>query len=400
MSNTLILYEKNNAYITAGFVENKLSLFEIEEKDNPYRVGNIYAGRVSKIVMHLKSAYIDIGMPKLCYMELSQKTSFVSDKLHPDGELHVGDIILVQIVRDATATKPVSVSSEISIADKYFVTKLGSEAQITFSSKIKDGIYKKAVRKELEGIMINRLNLLVRTNAKDLDAEELSKEALRSISFFQSILDALATKQKATLIYKKESDYITNLRDNSVLKYDKVVTDSPEIYLNLKEWIKEQESASVPPEISFYSDKILPLENLYDMRKNISELCRSRVWLNSGAHIVIEQTEAMITIDVNSSKSSASSKNFKDGFSKINIEAAKEIVRQLRLRSLSGIIVIDFINMKDVSSKDFLDKLTEICKADPEIKVVDMTGLGLVEITRRRNRQPVYELIKKYKLDE
>lgn len=397
MSDTLIFYEKNGAVIKAGFNEGKMTSFGIEDSDNPYKIGNIYVGRVSKVILHMKAAYVDIGMSTPCYMEMIDGFDYLTDKVHPDGELHVGDNILVQINKEAIRKKPVTVTPEISVSNRFFFVKYTKTKGISFSSKIKDGEYKKRKKADFMYLAPDNFNILFRTNAYEAGDEELVNELQEDLSLLQKVIEDAKTRTAKTLMYQSLPDYIVELRDSGKLECGKIITDSPDVFIRLKDYI-ERYQPELADKLSFYSDKILSLDCLYDMRKNISDITNERVWLKSGAHIVIEQTEAFVSIDVNSAKASAKKHNFKEGFMKINLEAAEEIFRQLELRELSGIIIVDFINMKGVDSEILFRRLVEMSHAYKNITIVDITKLGLVEITRNRIHQPVKELIKKYNL--
>lgn len=397
MSDTLIFYEKNNAIISAGFTDGRMDLINIEESDNTYGIGNIYMGRITKIILHMHAAYVDIGISVPCYMELIDGFNYVTDKIHPDGQLHVGDCLPVQIIKEAFRKKPVTVSPELSISNKFFFLKYCGKSGISFSSKIKDGEFKKQMKSQFSSMLTEGINVLFRTNSYSASVEELMQELTYDLSELNRIIETSRSRKKGNLIYSAEPQYIINLRDNAKLECNKVITDSPDIYIKLKDYL-EKFQPEMMSRLSFYSDKVLGLDTLYDMKKNLGEIVLERVWLKSGAHIVIEQTEAFVSIDVNTSKASAGKKNFKEGFVKINYEAAEEIFRQIELRDLSGIIIVDFISMKGTEEILFLKRIEELGRNYRNVKVVDMTKLGLVEITRERRHRPIKELITKYKL--
>lgn len=399
MPDTLIFYEKNNAVISAGFSEGKMISFSVEGTDNAYKIGNIYVGRVTKVILHMRAAYVDIGMPVPCYMELVPGFRYLTDMIHPDGQLHVGDCILVQIHKEAVKKKPVTVTPEVSFSNRLFFVKYTGKAGISFSSKIKDNEFKKHMKDRFSSYVPEGMNVLFRTNSYTASEEEMEKELHEALALLEKIIGSSYTRKAKTQIYSSLPEYITNLRDNGKLHYEKIITDSPDIFMKLKDYLSEQQRELLP-KLSFYSDKVLSLECLYDMKKNISGLVSERVWLKSGAHIVIEETEALVSVDVNTSKASAGKKNFSEGFLKINLEAAEEIFRQINLRDLSGIIIVDFISMKGTDSEILLRKAEEMSRFYKNITVVDITKLGLVEITRNRIRQPVRELIYKYGLLE
>lgn len=399
MPDTLIYYEKNRAVVSAGFSEGKMVSFSVEARDNAYKIGDIYVGRVTKILLHIRAAYVDIGMPVPCYMELIPDFPYITDMTHPDGQLHVGDCIPVQIHKEAVRKKPVTVTPEVSFSNRLFFVKYTGRKGLGFSSKIKDNGFKKHMKERFFPSVPEGMNVLFRTNSYTASEEELEKELCEDLALLKKIIDSSCTRKARTQLYGALPEYIVNLRDNGKLSCEKIITDSPDIFLRLKDYLGERQPELLP-NLSFYSDKVLSLECLYDMKKNISGLVSERVWLKSGAHIVIEQTEALVSVDVNTAKASAGKKNFSEGFLKINLEAAEEIFRQITLRDLSGIIIVDFISMKGADSEILLKKVEEISRRYKNITVVDITKLGLVEMTRNRIHQPVKERIYQYGLLE
>ena len=402
MSDTLIIYEKNNAVISAGFDEHTLVSFKIDELENVYKPGNIFVGHVSKILLHLKAAYVDIGMNHDCYMEMEEDFDYLTVDSHPDGELHVGDELVVQIKKEAGKGKPATVSPCIEIAGKLVLAGYSGKisknpVKPSFSSKIKDPDFKKDMEKLFSEKLKPKRSLLIRTGAYGAGSEEILSDFERCFATLENILETGCSRTKGSLLWESPPNYLIQIRDHKGFDCDKLITDSPEIYVRLKDYLSEYQPDLLPV-LSFYSDRVLPLENLYDMKKNIKEICSEKIWLKSGASIVIQQTEALSIVDVNSSKASGDRKNFKEGFLKLNLEAAGEICRQLILRNLSGIIVVDFINDRNTSQAVFLSELEKIFSVDKTIQVVDITKLGLVEITRKRESKPVAELIRKYML--
>ena len=188
-------------------------------------------------------------------------------------------------------------------------------------------------------------------------------------------------------VYQAPASYLTELRDHTSWEYEQIVTDDEMIYHEVEGFL----STYMPEkkeQLTLYQDEAITLHKLYGIETKIQELLQTKVWLNSGAYLVIEQTEAMYVIDVNSGKNIA--KKPTDSYIlSINLEAAKEIMRQIRLRNLSGIILIDFINMEETSMKEqLMQELKKLARLDRiPTTIVDMTALGLVEITRKKTKR-------------
>jgi len=400
MPDTLIIYEKNNAIVCAGFENRKPVSLDIEEKKDVFRNGNVYVGHINKILWHLRAAYVDIGMPDDCYMELKEGFDYLTDKDHPDGELHVGDDIIVQLIKQPLRKKPATVCPAIEIDGRLAVIKYMGQKQNTevcFSSKISDKKFKNEMSSILSPAVPTKMIALLRTNATEASHEEIVADYERGHRILENIIELNGKRTKGSLLYSASPKYITTIRDSAEIEVKKMITDSPDVYVTLKDYLSEYRPEMLSA-LEFYSDEHQALENVFDMQKNLSEICSEKVWLKSGAQLVIQQTEALISIDINSSKASADRKNFKNGFLELNLEAAREISRQLILRNYSGVIIVDFINDKSTPGPVFIRELEKIFEKDKRTQVVDITKLGLVELTRKREEGDVSSLIKKYKL--
>ena len=196
----------------------------------------------------------------------------------------------------------------------------------------------------------------------------------------EHILDIADKRTCYSCLYREKPDYIHFIENSYTAEYDEIVTDIPEIYETLRKHFTENDSP-----IRLYEDRMLPLHKLYAIESRIQELLDKKVWLKSGGYLVIEPTEALISIDVNSGKCEQG-KDKEETFYKINLEAAEMIALHLRARNLSGIILVDFINMrKNAHKQQLMEYMKSLLKQDNVIAdVVDMTGLGLVEITRKK----------------
>ena len=195
-------------------------------------------------------------------------------------------------------------------------------------------------------------------------------------------------------VYKTEPFYISAVRDANSRNLEEIVTDSPEISRQISDYL-DTNSPEEKEKLRFYEDKLLPLYKLHRLETALEEIQHEKVWLNSGGFLVIQQTEAFVSIDVNSGKFTGK-KKMQETYRKINLEAAKEIARQLRLRNLSGIILIDFINMENPDHQDELfHVLQKYLRKDPvKSRAVDITPLHILELTRKKVRKPVIEEIR------
>ena len=196
-----------------------------------------------------------------------------------------------------------------------------------------------------------------------------------------------------SLIKESAKQYLIQVRDLYSQHLEGIVTDDPKVYKEINDYLSSYEPENLH-KLTFYQDKLLPLAKLYSFETTIKEALSKKIWLKSGGYLVIEQTEALVAVDVNTGKY-IGNKKMQDTFLKINREAAKEIAYQLRLRNLSGIILIDFIDMEEKEYQEML--LRELglhFSKDPiQTTLVDMTVLHLVEVTRKRIRKPLWEQI-------
>ncbi len=233
--------------------------------------------------------------------------------------------------------------------------------------------------------------MIVRTNAYKVPKEELESELIQLMDSFRKLLDNAKHRTCYSLLYSSAPSYLTGLRDSLKSSLEAVITDEPDIYEAVREYLIQNQPEDLGL-LTRYEDKLLPLGKLYRIDKTMDEALGKRVWLKSGGYLVIEPTEALVVIDVNTGKYSGK-KELRETIKKVNLEAAEEIGHQLRLRNLSGIIIIDFIDMEAEEDRRILmDRLEGILSKDPvKTTVVEMTKLNLVEVTRKKIRKPLYE---------
>lgn len=358
-------------------------------------LGNIYRARVSNLSPNINAAFVDIKKGESCYLSM--------DDYHGE-KLKVGDLVTVQVVRDKIKTKRYAVTTDISLQGDYAVTTLF--APVGVSSKITDSARKKELKTLMQNLLIaeqdaqlylaeenvaeieriKKLTLggIIRTQAEHAEDAAITREIEGQARLLYSIMKKSEYATQYTCLYHTEVEYIKDIRRMHALQDVEIVTDIPEV----------TEAIS---EIPLYTDEYT-LTLRYSLASLLEKTLSKRAYLKSGAYLVIEPTEAMTVIDVNSGKS-IKGKNAEEQFLKINIEAAKEIARQLRLRNISGIVMIDFINMKEEShNHELMKNLAEYVRTDPvRTTVVDMTKLGLVELTRQKGKRALHEVFSEIK---
>ncbi len=358
-------------------------------------LGNVYRARVSNLSPNINAAFVDIKKGESCYLSM--------DDYHGE-KLKVGDLVTVQVVRDKIKTKRYAVTTDISLQGDYAVTTLF--APVGVSSKITDSARKKELKTLMQNLLIaeqdaqfylaegnvaeieriKKLTLggIIRTQAEHAEDAAITREIEGQARLLYSIMKKSEYATQYTCLYHTEVEYIKDIRRMNALQDVEIVTDIPEV----------TEAIS---EIPLYTDEYT-LTLRYSLASLLEKTLSKRAYLKSGAYLVIEPTEAMTVIDVNSGKS-IKGKNAEEQFLKINIEAAKEIARQLRLRNISGIVMIDFINMKEEShNHELMKNLAEYVRTDPvRTTVVDMTKLGLVELTRQKGKRALHEVFSEIK---
>lgn len=381
-------------------------------KTDDYAVGNIYVGRVQSISKNIGAAFVDIGGGCLTFLPLAEtKFAHITNR-KTDGPIKAGDEILIQIVKEAIKTKLAGVSTKLTLTGRYVVVGEYTQKKLAEEEKRTKTIRENSIPRA-EGGRANRsecgavhvsaklpeqekerfrtlgplrqiaagYSLIVRTNAASLsDDEPLITEASQLSETLAHILQIADTRTCFSCLYRSLPDWAAFVENAYRSEYDEVITDLADVYRDLQDVCAK---TAIP--VRFYEDPLLPLCKLYALETRLQEISDKKVWLKSGAYLVIEPTEALISIDVNTGKYEAD-KEPEETYYHINREAAEAIAWQLRARNLSGIILADFINMKDKAREaSLLEQMRELLKQDPvHTRVVDMTTLGLMEITRKR----------------
>ncbi|MCM1089046.1 MAG: ribonuclease E/G [Muribaculaceae bacterium] len=364
------------------------------------QIGNLYVGRVQNIAANIGAAFVEIQKGVLTFLSLAEAKNAILTNRESDGTLKIGDELLVQVTKKPVKTKLATVSTRLSLAGSYVVIEYrnpGIDKGITDSSLQGKGIKISSrlgaryhhLYQDLEPLLeiAQHFDVTVRTNAGNVeDTSIVTKEAQTLATKLTHILEIGRTRIRFSCLYESEPPYLAFLKNCYQSEYDEIITDKKDLY----EQLTSGQLSPVP--IRYYEDSRLPLYKLYSIETRIQELLGKKVWLKSGAYLIIEQTEALIAIDVNTGKYE-SHKNQEETYFKINLEAAEAIAISLRARNLSGMILVDFINMK---TPEHTARLTEYMKSllkkdSVSAYVVDITGLGLMEITRQKKNKSFAE---------
>ena len=360
-----------------------------EEVSRTPSLGNIYVGKVKNIVANIGAAFVEVEKGVECYFAISENPTPIFTNKIGNKPLCVGDELLVQISREAVKTKVPSVSSKIELAGKYAVLTSG-DTRIGVSSKIGKDDKERLLQiaKQYESI---EYGIIMRTNAKDMDETILRQEIERLIQEYRKMIEIAKTRVCFSCLKQAPKQYLSELKNINQEGLSEFIVEDIELYQEMKEFLEENQREDLS-KLRLYNDKLLPLHKLYSIEKHIENALKEKAWMKSGAYLVIQPTEALTVIDVNTGKYISKKKDEAE-FLKINKEAAREAAKQIRLRNLSGIIIIDFINL---SKKENMDELIEVLqkelRKDPiATSYVDITKLQLVEITRKKIRKPFHE---------
>lgn len=394
MNRKLIITKIEEKIITAVLENDTVAELHIanSEETNTTQLGNIYVGRVKNIVANIGAAFIEIANGVECYYALSENPSPIFTKKIGKKPLCIGDELLVQISKEAVKTKVPTVNSNLNFTGKYAILTSG-DTRIGVSSKIG-----KEDRERLQQVAHpyhnEKYGFIIRTNAKEVEHSTLQNELERLILEYETLIHAAPTRVCFSCLKRATKEYLADLRNIYQQGLTDIIVEDKEIYEEVKAYLEGEQPEDID-KLRLYGDKLLPLHKLYGIETHLANALKERVWLKSGAYLVIQPTEALTVIDVNTGKC-VSKKKDDEAYLKINLEAAKEAARQIRLRNLSGIILIDFINLsKEEYMEELLTAFRHELQKDPiTTSLIDITKLQLVEVTRKKVRKPLHELVK------
>ena len=424
MSNELVINSTQEGCRIALLKEKSLVEFHHEVDANKFTVGDIYLGSVKKVVPGLNAAFIDIGYEKdafLHYLDLGPQiktlNKFTKLTLSKRNDTHLlGNIknepdinklgkinqvlnksqpVLVQVVKEPISTKGPRLSCELSIAGRYLILVPFSSV-VNISKKITSKNERKRLMRLISSIKPEGFGIIIRTVAEGKEVAELDRDLRNLISNWEKGVKKLKNAKPRDKVIGEISRASSLLRDVLNETFDSIVTDDPEIYGEVKSYIKR-----IAPDkekiVKQYNGKAKLFES-FGIEKQLKSLFGQSVSIPGGGYLIIEHTEALHVIDVNSGNKSNSEKDQETTALNVNLQAVSEIARQLRLRDMGGIIVIDFIDMRKVDNKKAVyAKMKEEMKVDrAKNTVLPLTKFGLMQITRQRVR-PELNIVTKEK---
>lgn len=393
MESRILVTKKDDRILTIKTEDGKIASIQAESAESSGILGNVYVGKVRNVVKNINAAFVEFREGEMGYLSLKK----YSDSIHTDGvpyqegRVLIGDEIIVQVEREAVKTKPPTLSGTINLPGKYTVLISGN-AGISISSKIKDKDKRERLHNILEKYLSNEYGFIARTNSEDVDDETFENEINYLAEKYSKMVKYGCHKARFNCLYEAPPGYISSIRDSYSEEITDIITDDEDIYGKIHEFMEQSQKTEIN-KLTMWNPENGKLDAVYNVSRTIEHALMPKVWLKSGAYIIIQPTEALVSIDVNTGKAISKKKDVEKTFLKVNLEAAKEIARQLRLRNLSGIIIIDFIDMKtEEYNSRLMDCLRQELSKDPvRTIVVDMTKLGLVEVTRKKVRKSLYE---------
>ena len=414
MSNELIISNAQDGCRIALLKDKSLVEFHQESEGSKFTVGDIYLGTVKKVVPGLNAAFIDVGYEKdafLHYLDLGPQFSSLQkftklvrskkmngarlDKFHSEQDidkhgkinqqLAKNVMIPVQIVKEPISTKGPRLSCELSLAGRYLVLVPFSNA-VSVSKKITSSDERKRLLRLIQSIKPENFGVIIRTVAENKEVAELDRDLRNLVKTWEEGMTRLPNAQPRDKIIGELDKTSSLLRDLLNESFDNVHVDDKKVYDEVRTYIK-----TIAPEkekiVKYYNGKAKIFEH-YGIEKQIKGAFGQTVSLKGGGYLIIEHTEALHVIDVNSGNKSNREENQETTALSVNVEAAKEIARQLRLRDMGGIIVIDFIDMKSQDNKKLIYRVMKEAMMEDKAKstVLPLSKFGLMQITRERVR--------------
>lgn len=398
--------------------------FFVDYPENRRMVGDIYLGRIARVLPGIRAAFIDIGMKHdafLHFSDIGERTQQLQDMLGDEDTdlddeedatggtttqtrpepnrtepqiptLKKGQEILIQIIKEPVSNKGVRVTSSVSLPGRFCVL-LPYDNKVGISKKIYDFKERKRLRHIARQIVPENYGLIIRTVAQKQDEEILKDDLKNLMKTWEKIEKEAKTQSPPALVYQDLNTTVSVIRDLFNADISKIFVDSKKLHKEVKSYLDLVQPA-IAEKVDLYKSPY-GIFNTFKIEEQIKTLMGRKVSLPSGGYLIIEHTEAMVVIDVNSGKY-AKSKDQELNSLKTDLEASREIARQLRLRDIGGIIVIDFIDLEDDKNrKKVYDELKKEFRKDrAKVSVLPMSDFGLIQITRQRIRQNIVQAIK------
>ncbi len=362
--------------------------------------GNIYVGKVENVLPGMEAAFVDIATPKNAVLyrgDVQYDPDDVESKGGPppriEDVLRAKQLILCQVTKNPIAHKGARLTQEVSLPGR-FVVLVPNSSTYGISKRLPDD-ERKRLRKLLDRVKPAEHGIIVRTAAKGVTPEEIERDVARLVKQWDQISELASKQQRAGLLYREPEMAVRFIREEFNSEYRAVVIDDAALHADVHEYV-----AAVAPalaeRVQYFdpSTEALPLFEKYHVAEQVAKALDRKVWLPSGGSLIIEATEALTVIDVNTGRNVGSS-SLEETVYRNNLEAAEEIARQLRLRDIGGIIVIDFVDMEIKDNRDRVIKVFReaLARDKTRTQVFNISELGLVEMTRKRIGEGLLESV-------
>lgn len=374
-------------FLAAAFDEKRMTQIQVEAVSKSSILGNIYIGRVENIATNIQAAFVNIAKGVSCFLPLEEAKNAVFTKKNGKKDLCIGDELLVEVTREKQKNKPASVSANLNFSGKYLILTTGNHL-LGISKKL-HATERERLQALLKDQITDTFGIVVRTAAKDASDEEILKELEMLTKQCHACLQGAMHRTAFTRLREAPPFYLQFLKNRNLTEVQKITTDIPSVHEVLLQHLQDTKEAE---KLHLYTDTQVSLFALYSLTHELERALHRQVWLPSGAYLVIDPTEALTVIDVNSGKNIKKKSREELVFS-VNVEAAHEIARQLILRNISGICIIDFIDMKEKEHREELMHILwmDLKKDKVPATLVDITRLGLVELTRKKVQKSLKE---------
>ena len=384
----------------AAIIEDGKVVEILVEREEEGRInGSIYKGKVANVLPGMESAFVNIGLEKNGFLYVNDLREF--EEKYLDGILNsnrpiediltVGDEVVVQILNEPRGNKGARVTTHFTIPGKYLVLMPNND-HIAISKKIKDEEERERLENIFKDIKPANMGVIIRTAAYGKSEFHFEREIEYLVKKWEDIEKKIKGAKIGEVLYKDNGIVTTVLRDIFSNDIDELIVDNEEVYWEIIDYVNAFSEKTLKTKIKLYRDSDeKEIFDLYGISEEIEKALNEVVWLECGGYLVIQKTEALISIDVNTGKNTGSY-NLEETVVNTNVEAAREIPRQLRLRNFGGIIIIDFIDMRVEEDKvRVIEELEKNLQKD-RIKnnIVHFTDLGLIEMTRKRTGKPLY----------
>jgi ribonuclease G len=423
MTNELIINTRPHETRVALVENGVVAEIHIERRTEQEIQGNIYRGRVARVLPGMQAAFVDIGQNRMAFLyvsdvqrdasdlEMLMSRNYMAEEYAASGAdsnemasnapvdrtfkiedlVKEGQDIMVQILKEPLGSKGARLTSYISLAGRHLVL-LPTVNHLGISRRIEDNIERERLRNIIEEIRPDNVGCIIRTISEGADKEKLKSEMDFMLKLWSDIQSRMEKSSGPGLLYMDLSVSLRAVRDLFTREVDRLVIDSREEYERIMEFV-DRFAPALRYSVELYSE-IDPIFDAYGIEMEISRALENKIWLKSGGYIVIESTEALTAIDVNTG-SYVGKRNLEETILKTNLEAVKEVAYQLRLRNIGGIIVIDFIDMEKAENRQrvFMALKEALRKEKAKTHVLRMSELGLIEMTRQRTRENLSGLL-------